>query len=76
MYLTTKKYTYQINIIHIKLLYQLKFTFSTYYNNKKTTKHKINYITNTKQFLNTSYSPKHNNSITKNLFKTLKSILY
>lgn len=77
LYLTAKKIAYQVNIKHVKLLYQLKFAFSACYDNKKkTTEHKIGCIASTKQFLSTSYSPEHNDSVTKGLFRTLKSILY
>lgn len=43
---------------------------------KKTTEHKIGCTASTKQFLSTSYSSEHNDSVTKGLFRTLKSILY
>lgn len=35
LYLTAKKIAYQVNIKHVKLLYQLKFAFSACYDNKK-----------------------------------------
>lgn len=76
LYLTAEKCAYQVNIKHVKLLYQLKFAFSACYDNKKTTDHKIGCIASTKQFLSTSYSSEHNDSVTKGLFRTLKSILY
>lgn len=35
LYLTAEKCAYQVNIKHVKLLYQLKFAFSACYDNIK-----------------------------------------